>query len=170
MSRPSTAVLILLFLLAIPAAGTVLVSMGLPELVRAADEGIVHGRVLSVSSDWNESGSAIFTHADVVVIEDHAGKRRPGETMTFRVPGGRIGDEILLVPGAPVFRTGEEVLVFASTWSDGPLMVVGYEQGLARVRVGSSGSRELVDGSVSGMPLESFRGAVRELLRIRETP
>ncbi|MCP3978887.1 MAG: hypothetical protein GY716_06090 [bacterium] len=139
---------------------SVFVELGLPDLVSHADEGIIVGRVVDTRSYWNAERSMIFTDATVLVVEGLGGKRKPGETVVFRTPGGRVGEVRAVTHGAPTFEIGAKVVVFASTWSDGALRVVGYFQGLSRVDDSAAGPPRLIEGTAGGLSLAELRRLV----------
>jgi hypothetical protein len=106
-----------------------------------------------------------------------------GAQIVFRVPGGKIGYLRSVRVGAPVFREGEEIVVFLA--SSGPAFpnIVGFNQGVFRVTVDqSSGARvvaspllagevatptPLVRGDPSRKPIsfEQFESRVRSVLQ-----
>ena len=161
MQRSALSVLLIAAGLAFPVAASVLVQMDIPALIRHADQGVVHGHVLSTRSAWDPERTMIFTWVRLRVIEDLTGKNATGELLTLRVPGGRVNDVEVTMIGAPRFLTGSEVVVFLSRWSDGPLMVVGYHQGLSTVSVRAGAGALLVGGRARGMTLDDLRDAVR---------
>ena len=120
-----------LLLLAGPAGAAVLVPAELGELAREA-RAIVHGRVVSVEGVWTAGRRSIET---VVTIEVSAAlKGSPGREVSLRVPGGELGRYRSVVVGAPVFREGQEVVVFLG--GGGPALphLLGLGQGVYRVR------------------------------------
>jgi hypothetical protein len=165
-----------LLALAIPRAGaTVLVPADLAELVAGART-IVHGRVVSTETQWLEERRGIET---IVTLEvEDALKGGASGSVAFRVPGGEMGRYRSVVPGAPVFTAGEDVIVFLA--GDGPSIphVLGFSQGVYRVRQGAGGRvvRPGVPGPASestpmrrgttrsAAPLGSFETEVRALV------
>lgn len=79
------------------------------ELVRES-AAVVHGRVRSVQAAWTVDRRTIQSTVTLDVVD--AFKGTATDTATFVVPGGEAGGRILVVPGAPVFREGDEVVVF----------------------------------------------------------
>jgi len=144
----------------LPAFGSVFVRLDVPTLIRGADRGVIVGRVLAVRSYWNDERTMIFTDVEVFVLEDLKQRVSAGSTMTFRVPGGQVDPLRVTMPGAPDFHLGDEVAVFASTWSDGRLKVLGYRQGLSSLRIGEDGKQRLQGGSAGGLALEQLRDGV----------
>lgn len=126
-----SAALIVLAALALALAGaaeaSVLRAFTLSELRTRADT-IVTGRVVGVRSV--EVDGTIETVARVRVLQQWRGE--PGRTIRVRVPGGQTSDRRLLVPGAPAFERGEELLLFL--YADGrQWRPVGLFQGVWRL-------------------------------------
>jgi hypothetical protein len=157
---------------------TVIVQAELPDLVAEART-IVHGRVISTEPRAVNGGRSIDT---LVVIEaDDYLKGNLGARLAVRVPGGQIGSRRALVIGAPMFRSGEQVILFLG--GSGPALpwIVGLNQGVFRVRqdgvrrLGKSGIDELQvfqeqaphvrSGSAAhALPLALFKSRVRSLV------
>ena len=133
-------------LLAICAAGTfahatVLVPAEFREIVNGS-EIIAYGRVVDATPEWSDDRKRIDT---VVTFEVGTWlKGGPGDTLTFKVPGGRIGRYKSVTVGAPEFEVGDEAVLFLkSTGADRPF-VFGLNQGVYRVRLESGTARRIV--------------------------
>jgi hypothetical protein len=168
--------LIILLWLAQDLRATVLLPAEFSEVV-AGSQIIVYGRVGDVLPEWSDDRSRI----DTVVTVDAGSylKGGPGETVTFRVPGGQIGRYRNVVVGAPEFRQGEEVVLFLSAAGPSIAHVFGLSQGVYRVHVDARTGRRVVvppvlmassaapqtvirgDQSRQPLPLESFAASVR---------
>jgi hypothetical protein len=83
---------------------------------------IVTGRVISISSSFNQRYNDINTYVRIGVDEVLKGDITASE-IVLREPGGRDGDLVSVVFGAPEFVTGERVLLYLDTWPDGSLRV-----------------------------------------------
>jgi hypothetical protein len=120
-----------LLLATAPASATVLVPAELGELAREA-RAIVHGRVVSVEGVWTAGRRGIETVVTIEVATTIKGQ--PGREVSLRVPGGDLGRYRSVVVGAPVFREGQEVIVFLG--GEGPALphLLGLGQGVYRVR------------------------------------
>src|SRR5262245_22717797 len=71
---------------------------------------IAYGRVLEAVPELNDDRKRIET---IVTFEVGTYlKGGPGETITFRVPGGQIGRYRSIMVGAPVFESGDEAVLF----------------------------------------------------------
>lgn len=121
----------LYLLAAVRVAATVLVPADLGELAREAGA-IVHGRVVSVEGVWTAGRRSIET---VVTLEvTTALKGQPGREVSLRVPGGELGRYRSVMVGAPVFREGDEVIVFIGGAAPALPHLLGLGQGVYRVR------------------------------------
>ena len=87
---------------------------------------IVVGRVLR-SQVARAPESGIETVTDVAVEE--AIKGDPGFVVQVHVPGGVLGDDATLLPGAPSFTDGERVLLFLYRRADGSFAVNDLQLG-----------------------------------------
>jgi len=124
--------LVLMLLLAPVIRATVLLPAEFREVV-SGSQVIVYGRVTETQAEWSDNRRRIDT-----VVTVQAGtylKGGPGETVTFRVPGGQIGRYRNVMVGAPDLQPGDEAFFFLS--ANGPEVphIFGLNQGLYRVRV-----------------------------------
>jgi hypothetical protein len=130
-----------LFCLTTPIRGTVLVPAEFREIV-GGSQIIVYGRVLDVRAIWVDDRRQIDT---IVTVE--AGtylKGGPGETVTFRVPGGQIGRYRNVLVGAPEFRPGDEAFLFLRAEGPAVARIFGLNQGVFRVSIDARTGRRLV--------------------------
>ena len=140
------------------AQATVLVPGTLADLVRDAQV-IVRGRVSGVYPQFADGRRRIET---VVVIDaDGYLKGDFGEQFVFKVPGGEIGRYRNVMVGAPVFRAGDDVVLFLS--SQGPELphLVGFSQGVLRLVPEAGTGRALV----LSPPLDSIGPKPRLVVR-----
>lgn len=173
-------VLLILALCLATAVGraTVLVPAEFREIVTGS-EIIVYGRVADLAAEWSDDRK----HIDTLVTFE-AGtylKGGPGETITFRVPGGRIGRFRSVMVGAPAFQVGDEAVLFLRKVGDAPPSVFGLNQGVFRVRLDASARRIVVPPALlapgdapervargasarRSLPLEAFGAQVRSVL------
>jgi hypothetical protein len=138
------------------ATGTVLSPADLAELATAASA-IVHGRVASIVSDWRDDRRGIETIVTVRAADYLKGNLGP--LVSFRVPGGQIGPYRSVMPGAPRFLEGEEVVVFLSAANGTGPHLTGFSQGVYRVQTDAAG-RQLLRGGplLAGTPDERASG------------
>ena len=115
--------------------------MSVEELTKGA-EIVVIGEVLSTQSDWDAGGRVILTRVDVRVEELLKGPP-PGRRLSFHQLGGRVGDTVSAVAGAPSFTPGERVLLFLSRRSDGRLDVESFFQGKFSLERDAASGREV---------------------------
>lgn len=165
--------IVVLLLLALPAIGSTVVKMDLPDLVKTSDM-IVQGRVDHAEAKWEND--AIITYTTILVDDHLKGAQR--QSMVIRSEGGRIGDLVMSVPGMPQFRQGEGVIVFLKGSSNGAFAVVGLNQGKYEI-VGDSvvsnvDGLEILDPqsgrlmalrAASRAPVETFKARIRELMK-----
>lgn len=145
--------LALLSLMAPVGAATTLQPLDLAELGEGAQL-VVHGQVVEQGCQWSRDGQRIETVVTVEVVTRLKGEA--GRETSFVVPGGRIGEELGLVDGAPRFAVGEEVVVFLDGRRADPPELVGLGQGALRVFV-AEGRRLVLAPGVEPLP----PGAVR---------
>ena len=120
---------------------TVLLPAEFREVV-AGSQIIVYGRVADVRPEWSDDRTRIDT---IVTLEAGAFlKGGPGESVTFRVPGGQIGRYRNVMIGAPQFQAGEEVVLFLSAAGPAVAHVFGLSQGVYRVRVDARTGQRMV--------------------------
>lgn len=100
------------------------------ELVAEA-ETVVYGRVSAVEGQWTSDRQSIESLVTVDVLDRFKG--RGGSSLTFRAPGGRAGNVVNVLPGAPTFREGDLVVLFLSSRGPTMPMPVGLSQGVLRV-------------------------------------
>lgn len=135
------------------------------ELVRES-VAVLHGRVRTVRAAWTTDRRTITSTVTLDVID--AFKGTVIETATFVVPGGEAGGRILVVPGAPTFRPGDEVVVFLRGRAPLIPQPVGLSLGVYRVTAGRTGGASLVVPSpVHAEPAPSTvrRGAATRAIR-----
>src|SRR5215217_689914 len=95
--------LIIMLWLAENVRATVLLPDEFGEVV-SGSQIIVYGRVDDVRPEWSDNRRRIETIVTVGAASYLKGG--PGETVTFRVPGGQIGRYKNVMVGAPEFRQG----------------------------------------------------------------
>jgi hypothetical protein len=120
---------------------TVLIPAEFREVVNGS-EIIAYGRVAALASEWSDNRRQINT-----VVTFDVGtylKGSLGETITFRVPGGKIGRYRSTVVGAPAFAEGEEVVLFLRHRDGVPLHIFGLNQGVFRVRLDEQTRQRMV--------------------------
>jgi hypothetical protein len=134
------------------------------ELVRESAS-VVHGRVRTVRADWTSDRRTITSTVTLDVID--ALKGTATERATFVVPGGEAGGRILVIPGAPTFRAGDEVVVFLSGRAPAMPQPVGLSLGVYRVTAGAAGASLVVPSPVHAAATASAvqRGSAARAVR-----
>ncbi len=88
---------------------------------------IVIGKVERVRSYWTPDHARILTDVSVAVSQSFLGAG-PG-SLTLTQYGGTVGNVRVSVPGCPVFKPGEEALLFVWRDPQGHAQVNGLAQG-----------------------------------------
>jgi hypothetical protein len=115
---------------------------------------VIHARVADVRSAWNADRTMIFTHATLDVVRTLQG--RADARIMVRIPGGTVDGFTAEMIGAPVVRTGEEIVAFIARWDDGEPMIAGYAQGVSRVARDRAGNLVLRGGLGDGLLMIDF--------------
>jgi hypothetical protein len=137
--------LLLLGLLAVPSVGraAVLSPLGLDELA-ASSALVLRGQVIASRTDRDDSDGLIFTEHTVQVTQRLDGVGETQRTVLVRTPGGEYQGLGQLVPGAPVLKKGQELLLFLAPVPQVAGQVFtprGGTQGVFRVQVEGGATR-----------------------------
>src|SRR5262245_16020032 len=162
-------------------SATVIVPAEFSEVVSGSAI-IAHARIVDVRAEWADGRRWIDSVVTADVVTYLKGDSEQ-QTISFKVPGGRLGRYRSVVVGAPTFVRGEEAVLFLKTHGDQLPDVFGLNQGVFRVRVDSvTGQRivvppvlksdpsldaqRVVRGAIERKPLtfESFGARVREVM------
>lgn len=161
---------------AVTLRATVIAPADLNELAVEA-HAIVYARVIDVRAI--ESADRVRVESFITLEAIGYMKGSLGRTIVFRVPGGTVGAYRTMMIGAPSFQVGEELVLFFSTRPPALPYLVGFSQGVYRVRVDeATGARVVVPppavstgttvaltrGTRSPMPLDQFAAQVRAIL------
>jgi hypothetical protein len=111
-------------------SGTVLLPADFAQMV-SESQVIVHARVTDVQGELVGARRSIESRVTVTVLSPLKGST--GEALVFRVPGGRVGRYRRVFVGAPVFRAGDEVVLFLKGRAPVIAMPFGLSQGVYRV-------------------------------------
>jgi hypothetical protein len=128
--RTVTFAIVVLFLAASGEA-TVFLPADLGDLSREA-YAIVRGRVVAVDARWT-SAERVAIETTVTLDAERWLKGALGQTIQFRVPGGRLGRYRNIVMGAPEFARGQQVIVFLGAKPPTLPYVLGLSQGVFRL-------------------------------------
>ena len=93
------------------AMATTVIPPDFDQLVNESDY-IIRASVKSVDSEFrtNSSGKTIFTKVALNVLEVIAGN--PPSEVVLEVLGGKVGNEQMVLEGAPRFKVGDEDILF----------------------------------------------------------
>jgi hypothetical protein len=143
---------------------------------------VVHGRVVDVRSQQTGDRRSIETLVTVAVTD--ALKGRPGDTVSFRLPGGEVGRIRRVIVGVPRFAAGDDVIVFLRGRAPALPTIFGLSQGLYRVMrtadgravvapaplmAPAAGAERVVRGDPARQPLalDAFAREVRARAEVR---
>lgn len=116
-----------------PVRASILQALDLDELVADSDR-IVVGRVL-LSESFQRSNGRIATWHRIQVERALRGDLEAEPELIVETLGGRVGDIVMQVEGAPTFSVDERVVLFVrGTRVDGPFQAIGMGQGVMRIR------------------------------------
>ena len=177
MSRLAVLGMIGALFLAGPGRATTLRPMGLGEMTKRADSITVARCVGTKTYFGGKNGRKILTDYQFSVREVVKGDHR--DRLTLTLLGGRIDPVEMVVPGSPVFRVGEEAVLFTSRGGSGMRVLVGFSQGVFRLVTDPEtgepyvGPRNFQGVNFQGkkpaaagrMPLEEFLDTVMDLQR-----
>ena len=146
--RVGALVSVLVLLAGVHTGATVHAPAEWSELVVAA-RAIAHGRIIDVRAHAAADRRRVETLVTLQVATYLKGHWGP--TVTFRVPGGQIGRYRTVVPGAPRFVLGEEVVLLLGAQGPSIPHVLGLSQGVFRVyRDTQSGERRVTPVPIEG--------------------
>lgn len=142
-----------LLLIAGGSRATTLVREDTRALVRGSSD-IVVGSVAAVRSRLDESGRRIVTEIAFDVTRSLKGERR---RLTLVQLGGELYGMRYAVPGSPVFRPGEEALLFV--WRDraGRAQVNGLGQGKFDIRRDPATGEALIQRGLPELAIADLR-------------
>ncbi len=149
----------------VPARALTVLPATFEELVRESVS-VVHGRVREVQGHWTSDRRTIESTITLDVYAAFKGART--DTATFVVPGGEAGGRILVMPGAPTFRPGDEVVIFLRGQAPSMPQPVGLSLGVYRVAPGAAGGMAMVVPSpvhAAGAPTIVRRGTAARRIR-----
>ena len=145
--RGLSALAVLLLALALPRSldASVVIPATLDELAGEADL-IVHARVARV--DTRQAPGTLRVERVVTLAVLRALKGSPGEALQLVLPGGTFGRYRTVVPGVPEIAEGEEAVLFLRPSPTGATHLVGFSQGVLRVRIDPSTGQRMVAAPV----------------------
>lgn len=146
--------LVILALLAFagPASGLML-EVPLDRLAAGSDA-VVRAKVMEMESRWTDDRTTIVTDVTFSIVESWAGDLVIGSKLVLQVEGGEVGDLGVRVEHQPVFRPGEETVLFLKATPSARYRVNALEQGKFMVL---------------GDQVTGFRGESLSLVTLRAT-
>jgi hypothetical protein len=105
---------------------------------------VLLGTCTRMESYWADGNSKIFTR--IRIRGQQYIKGDLGAEAEITVPGGRIGDVNYEVSDMPVFREGEEVLLFVWSHPTGKQLVIGGTQGKFSIETDKTTGKKVVVG------------------------
>jgi hypothetical protein len=121
---------------------------------------VVHARIVDVRGALVDARRSIESVITVEVLTPLKGAAV--EELVFRVPGGRVGRYRRIVVGAPIFKPGEEVVLFLKGRAPAIPMPFGLSQGVYRVSRATGGANlgtvnaDLRANSITPQPFTLF--------------
>lgn len=112
------------------ALAVLVVPMTFEQLVDEA-AAVVYARVADVHGQWTADRQSIDSVVRLEALQYFKGDL--GESISMKLPGGEAGGRIQVIPGAPVLRTGDVVVVFLKARGPAMLSTLGLGQGIFRV-------------------------------------
>jgi hypothetical protein len=113
------------------------VPLQLSDMVAQSDL-IVRGQVVGLGSHWTPDGSTIQTDVTLQVLDVVVSREDVQEDVTFRVEGGRVGEQEVRTSVDPDFEEGDEGIFFLQFDADvqHPTLV-GRSQGYLPIEGGT---------------------------------
>jgi hypothetical protein len=115
---------------AVPLEAVTVVPMTFEELVGEATV-VVYARVADVRGQWTSDRRSIDSVVTLEALRYLKGDLGPG--VFVRLPGGETGGVINVLPGAPVLREGDLVVLFLKARGPAIATPLGLGQGIFRV-------------------------------------
>jgi hypothetical protein len=143
-----------LTLSATPASASQVLHQTLRDLTLGSSD-VVIGRVEETRTRWNESHTKIVT--DITVSVSESLKGTAGERLVLSQLGGDLDGFRYAVPGSPLFRLGEEALLFVWRDAKGRAQVNGLAQGKFDIRTDGATGERTVQRGLEGLRVREAR-------------
>ena len=130
MKRVLAILLVLAAVATTPVAAVIVIPITFEQLVDEA-VAVVFARVSDVRGQWTLDRQSIDSIITLEALQYVKGDLGP--TVAMRLPGGETGGRIQVIPGAPVLREGELVVLFLKARGPALLTTLGLGQGIFRV-------------------------------------
>jgi hypothetical protein len=172
----AAALLVAMALRATPIDAVMVVPMTFEQLV-AESVAVVYARVAALRGQWTADRRSIDSLATLEPLRYFKGDL--GDHVVMRLPGGEAGGVINVIPGAPVVREGDLLVLFLGSRGPAIPSPLGLGQGIFRVyRDAGSGAIRVSPAPLKASPagrilrgaverrsltLEAFAAAVRDV-------
>jgi hypothetical protein len=153
-----------LALLPLRASATTVEAPEFRELVDTADF-VVRGVVVAVDSEWREHEQRRYIATSVEIAVHEVLRGSPPQPLVLEILGGRVGDDELVVEGAPRFLVGEENIFFVRGNGRTIFPLVGIMHGLYPILHDFTSGHDYVLRS-NGMPLYSEQDVSLPMTRL----
>src|SRR5262245_3812553 len=141
----------------VPVYATTVLYKSFDNLVQEA-EGIVIGTVRSIESHYGPDQD-IYTFVTLDQLEVLNGAYDQ-QTLTIRLKGGQVNNEILHIDGSPEFTQHERVVVFLQGNGRDIVPLVGWSQGLFRMNFDASTGQNMVYDHDGNRVLDIKKGEI----------
>jgi len=138
---------------AVPAGATTMRHLDTPALVTGSSD-IAVGVVRSVGAHWNARHTKIVTDVVFDVTDSFKGE---AHQLTLTQLGGEVDGVRVSVPGGPLFRRGEEALLFVWRDAAGRAQVNGLAQGKFDITRDPATGERLVQRAAPGFAVTDAR-------------
>ncbi len=136
------------------------------QLVRQADY-VVRAVTKSVTSEWREHAGRRFIATKVELEVKEVIRGKPPSPLVLDMVGGRMGEEELVIEGAPRFYVGDENILFVRGNGRVFYPLVAVMHGVYPIFYDAKSGRDLVVRS-NGMPLYSERDVSLPMTELSE--
>jgi len=132
------------------------------DRLAAGSDAVVRAKVMEMESRWTDDRTTIVTDVTFSIVESWAGDLVVGSRMVIQVEGGEVGDLGVRVEHQPVFRPGEETVLFLKATPSARYRINALEQGKFTVL-----SDQVMGFRGENLPLVTLRATVRSLAPAR---
>jgi hypothetical protein len=150
--------LILFGFLGINSVMALMIKMTTPELTKHS-QAIIRGKVTDMRSEWDPERRFIWTLVTISVSKSIKGDNLPGQEIIIKIPGGVVGQIGQVTEDTPIFKKGEDVLLFIN-----PLTYRGKK--VFRVTGKFQGKHTIKNNMVieKKLPVTTFLGQIEEAM------
>jgi hypothetical protein len=128
---------------------------------------ILTGDVQAIQASWDARRQNIYTYVTVKVSEVLKGQLR-NDTIVIKQAGGRVGDDAIIIDGAPKYKVGQEVLLFLNTLPDGSLTIAHLFQGKYEIVADADTGRQMVRRTIDGDNVHILPGQTEQVTNSAE--